>query len=37
MNDVKKRSIVVINNNDNLCLPRAFVVGLVYVARKAQD
>ena len=37
LNDVKKRSIVVINNNDNLCLPRALAVGLVYVARKAQD
>ena len=37
LNDVQKRSIIVINNNDNLCLPRALAVGMVYVACKAQD
>ena len=37
LNDVQKRSIIVINNNDNLCLPRALAVGMVYVAYKAQD
>ena len=37
LNDVQKRLIIVINNNDNLCLPRALAVGMVYVACKAQD
>ena len=37
LNDVQKRSIIVINNNDNLCFPRALAVGMVYVARMAQD
>ena len=37
LNDVQKRSIIVINNNDNLCLPRALAVRMVYVACKAQD
>ena len=37
LNDVQKRSIIVINNSDNLCFPRALAVGIVYVACKAQD
>ena len=37
LNDVQKSSITVINNNDNLCLPLALAVGMVYVACKAQD
>ena len=37
LNDVQKRSIIVINNNDNLWLPRALAVGMIYVACKAQD
>ena len=37
LNDVQKRSIIVINNNDNLCLPRTLAVGMVYVAYKPQD
>ena len=37
MNDVQKRSIIVINNNDNLFLPHALTVGMVYGARKAQN
>ena len=37
LNEVQKRSIVVINNNDNSCLTRALPAGLVYVARKALD
>ena len=37
LNEVRKKSILVINNNNNLCLPRVLAAGLVYEARQAQD
>ncbi|OXU16500.1 hypothetical protein TSAR_010584 [Trichomalopsis sarcophagae] len=37
INSVSKRSIVSICNNDNLCLPRALVVGEAFISYKKSD